>query len=212
MADKEQSASHRWFKTPNSLIDNMGTLGISGWDLAILLKIASHKYGAKKQVFLMIDTIAISIGLDRSNVCRRLQCLEADGLLKRTFPEGQREHHLATIYSLDPLWEKIGATDLPVKRGKKNRKKPEAAFIDVTPAAATPEEPIVNVALKEHPSQGVVVDGEHYTSMAEARRCLSFKKNSAPKLKAIDNVIDGMTPEQLRAQFGGAATNTIEEA
>lgn len=145
---------HRWFKVPNALVDNLGALGLDGTDFAIFCKIHSHQYNSKKLPFMHLETIATALGLHRSNVCKRIQAMEKRGLLQRVFPKSQRRFGLATEYDTSPLFERLSTMDLPNKRGRKGD---AADNIEESSDGQPPP-----------PTRGVLVDGQHFDTMAQA--------------------------------------------
>lgn len=88
---------------PSTLIKYHRDLGLDTVDLAIVLLLASHWWTAEALPFLLKQTIADVVGIDASNVRKRLQRLEQKGLLKRTMRKVNKDRNKSSLYDLTPL-------------------------------------------------------------------------------------------------------------
>lgn len=94
-----------WTCLPSTIIHRQQALGLDSVDLNIILLIASHWWQAVNLPFPSKKRIAATIGIDESNVRKRIAKLEAGKLIKRVQRRVPGERSKTNIYILSGLIE-----------------------------------------------------------------------------------------------------------
>lgn len=92
-----------WTMLPNMLFLRQRALGLDSLDINILLVLLSHWWHADNLPFPTKQTIANAIGCDSSTVRRRIQKMEAGGLLRRIERRMERDRNKSNQYDFSGL-------------------------------------------------------------------------------------------------------------
>lgn len=126
---------------PSTLIKHHRALGLDTVDLAIVLLLASHWWTAETLPFPSKKTIAGVVGIDASNVRKRIASLEKKGLIKRTMRKVTNDRNKSSLYDLSPLIIKarpFALQEIELKNAAKAAR------------AARPAAPAIKVEKKPH--------------------------------------------------------------
>jgi DNA-binding MarR family transcriptional regulator len=113
---------------PRALIEHAPELDLDGQDVLIIQALWSHNYSARSQITPGEDRIARLALCHKRTVIRRLDKLEAAGLVqRRKVATGNRID--GTVYSLTPLWTRLAEIATGLR--------------EPTPAAEEADDPLV---------------------------------------------------------------------
>ena len=109
-----------WIFLPSTLVLKRNELGIDAVDLNIVLVLLQYWWKADGLPYPTKQTIASLVGIDPSNVRKRLAKLEAKGLVTRTVrPKGGARND-SNIYSFAGLIEKASPLALELSAERRN--------------------------------------------------------------------------------------------
>lgn len=94
-----------WTCLPSTILQRQQALGLDSVDLNIILLIASHWWRADSLPFPSKKLMAQTIGIDESNVRKRIAKLEAGKLIKRVERRVPGQRSKSNIYDLSGLIE-----------------------------------------------------------------------------------------------------------
>lgn len=131
---------------PTSLILHFVELGMDAVDLAIVLFLASKWWKVGDAPFPKKKTIAEVVGIDASNVRKRLQNLERLKLVRREERRVAKDRNNSSVYHLTPLalaLAPFGDADLAAKKAAQ-----EAAANKPKPKVPRKRKPSLHVVTK----------------------------------------------------------------
>ena len=128
-----------WIFLPSTLVLKRDELGMDAVDLNILLVLLQYWWKADGLPFPTKQTIAGFVGIDPSNVRKRLAKLEAKGLVTRTVrPKGGARND-SNIYSFEGLIKKAMPLALELS-GERRNSGAKSATVKARRAAAAKNE------------------------------------------------------------------------
>ncbi|AME28750.1 helix-turn-helix domain-containing protein [Burkholderia sp. PAMC 26561] len=128
-----------WIFLPSTLVLKRDELGMDAVDLNILLVLLQYWWKADGLPFPTKQTIAGFVGIDASNVRKRLAKLEAKGLVTRTVrPKGGARND-SNIYSFEGLIKKAMPLALELS-GERRNSGAKSATVKARRAAAAKNE------------------------------------------------------------------------
>jgi DNA-binding MarR family transcriptional regulator len=112
--EEKRALEQKWTKTliqpgytaiPSVIVQQMGVLGLTPLDLAILMQILSYWWKVDNPPSPSIKTIAGGIGVSQSTVKRRIKMMVAARFLKRTERRLADARNKTNVYEFGPLIE-----------------------------------------------------------------------------------------------------------